>query len=40
MNYLNGMFKGEVVCVIFGLLLIEENYKKVIELLKECFGKL
>lgn len=32
------MFKGEVVCVIVGLLFINENYMKVIEILKECFG--
>lgn len=38
MFYFNGILKDEVVCVIVGLLMMLDNYIKVIEFLKECFG--
>ena len=38
-NYLNGILTGEAARALSGLPLMEENYRKAIELLEERFGK-
>ena len=39
MNFLSGLLKGKAARVIQGLLLIESNYKRAVELFKERFGQ-